>query len=221
MSGSWAGAMGHTQFIPTSYLAYGFDMDKNGKRDIWNSVPDALATAANLLHKNGWRPGKTWGYEVVLPAQAESYQDETKLISEWQTLGFKRPGGRKFPRPGDKAVLKILAGTNGPGFLMLRNFYVLKRYNNANAYALAVGLLADRLAGSKELNQPWPRPPGSLSMDEKMELQRLLLEKGYYQGVVDGYVGPASRSAIKRYQEQAGIVVDGTPNKELLQNLRR
>ena len=139
LTGSWAGAMGHTQFIPTSYLAYGVDMDGNGRRDIWNSVPDALATAANLLHKNGWRTGKTWGYEVVLPATGEQSKDQTKTLAEWQKLGFKRPGGKTYPWPDDKAVLKILAGTKGPAFLMMKNFYVLKRYNNSDSYALAVG----------------------------------------------------------------------------------
>ncbi len=221
MSGSWAGAMGHTQFIPTSYLAYGVDMDKNGKRDIWNSVPDALATAANLLAKNGWRPGKTWGYEVNLPANAELYKDKTKLLSEWQKLGFLRSGNRNFPRPGDKAVLKILAGPDGPGFLMLKNFFVLKRYNNADSYALAVGLLADRIAGYKGMKLSWPRPPGAISMAEKMEIQELLKQKDCYSGEVDGYIGPESRNGIKNCQKKLGLVQDGTPSRELLLALRK
>lgn len=221
MSGSWAGAMGHTQFIPTSYLAYGVDMDNNGRRDIWNSVPDALATAANLLKKNGWQPGRTWGYEVVLPENAELYRNETKLVSEWKKLGFARSGGRQFPRPGDKAVLKILAGSDGPGFLMLKNFFVLKRYNNADSYALAVGLLADRLAGSKGMKLSWPRPPGALSIAEKMEIQELLKIKGYYLGRVDGYLGPESRSSIKSFQQQQGLEMNGKPSKELLSALQK
>ncbi|MEN8188621.1 MAG: lytic murein transglycosylase, partial [Thermodesulfobacteriota bacterium] len=140
MNGSWAGAMGHTQFIPTSYLAYGVDMDGDGRRDIWDSIPDALATAANLLRKNGWQTGRTWGYEVKGPAGAAKLADQSKTLEQWQQLGFVRVGSRPFPRPGDKAVLKVLGGENGPLFLMVKNFFVLKRYNNSDFYALSVGL---------------------------------------------------------------------------------
>lgn len=223
LTGSWAGAMGHTQFIPTSYLAYGVDMDGNGRRDIWSSIPDALATAANLLDKNGWRSGKTWGYEVVLPSENKKilkYKDQTKLLSEWQKLGFHRPGRKAYPRPGEKAVLKVFAGENGPGFLMMKNFYVLKRYNNANAYALAVGLLADRIAGFDGLVQSWPKPAGSLSFDEKMELQTLLKKRGFYSGNIDGFLGGGSRSAIKLFQQKQAVDVDGAPSIELLNVLR-
>ena len=221
MMGSWAGAMGHTQFIPTSYLAYGVDMDGDGRRDIWNSVPDALATAANLLAKNGWVSGKTWGYEIVLPAGAKKYEGETRTLAEWQKLGFYRPAGRSFPRPGDKAVLKLLAGDSGPGFLMMRNFFVIKKYNNSDFYALGVGQLADRIAGWGGMVQPWPRPPGSLTLDEKYELQRLLKQRGYYDGVIDGYVGPKSRKAIKAFQSSAGLSVDGKPDQDVLQAIKK
>ncbi|MGI9537530.1 MAG: lytic murein transglycosylase [Desulfocapsaceae bacterium] len=220
-SGSWAGAMGHTQFIPTSYLAYGVDMDGNGRRDIWNSIPDALATAANLLHKNGWRSGKSWGYEVSLPPGSKNWEGQTKLLSEWQKLGFKRPGGRVYPRPDEKAVLKLLAGDKGPGFLMMRNFFVLKRYNNADAYALAVGLLADRLAGYQGMVQEWPRPADSLKAEEKVELQRLLKKQGYYDGEIDGNLGKGSRAAIAEFQTKAGVNPDGIPSKSILRLLRK
>ena len=220
-TGSWAGAMGHTQFIPTSYLAYGVDMDGSGRRDIWNSIPDALATAANLLHKNGWRSGKSWGYEVSLPPGSGRLEGQTKLLSEWQKLGFRRPGGGAFPRPGEKAVLKLLAGEEGPGFLMLRNFFVLKRYNNADAYALAVGLLADRLAGYQGMVQVWPRPAESLTGDEKIELQQLLKKKGFYGGEIDGNLGKASRAAIAEFQKNAGVSSDGTPTRSILLMLRK
>lgn len=224
LTGSWAGAMGHTQFIPTSYLAYAVDMDGNGKRDIWESIPDALATAANLLKQNGWRTGKTWGYEVVLPADStlvSKYANQTKLLSEWHQLGFKRPGNKKYPRPGDKAVLKTLAGPDGPGFLMLKNFYVLKRYNNADAYALAVGLLADRISGYTGMVQAWPRPAGSLSFDDRIELQTLLQEKGFYDGAIDGYLGNGSRSAIRTFQKSTSLEMSGEPSQQLLQMLRK
>ncbi len=218
--GSWAGAMGHTQFIPTSYLAYAVDFDGDGRRDVWNSVSDALASSANLLAKNGWRRGKTWGYEVVLVPGAKKYQGETKTLAEWQRLGVLRPGAKPFPRPGDKAVLKILADGNGPGFLMLRNFFVLKKYNNSDFYALAVGLLADRLAGWQGLVQQWPRPPHLLNFAEKMELQRLLERWGYYHGAVDGYPGKMTREAIRLFQKDKGFTVNGKADQNTLRQLR-
>src|SRR6185437_15974793 len=125
LSGSWAGAMGHTQFIPTSYQAYAVDMDGDGRRDIWNSVPDALATAANLLHRNGWQNGKTWGYEVVLP-EGRKFHSGSLSVDKWASLGVKRANGKAFPRSSDSAVLKVPDGHSGPAFLMLKNFYVIK-----------------------------------------------------------------------------------------------
>ncbi len=218
--GSWAGAMGHTQFIPTSYLAYGVDMDGNGRRDIWNSIPDALATAANLLQKNGWRTGKTWGYEVITPEGGSRLTGETKTLAQWEKLGFVRIKGRSYPRPGDKAVLKMLAGPEGPSFLMLKNFFVLKRYNNADAYALAVGLLSDRLAGGGGMVQSWPRPAGALDISEKFEIQERLKKLGYYSGNVDGYLGNESRKAIRLFQKNTGLKEDGIPALPLLEKLR-
>ena len=218
--GSWAGAMGHTQFIPTSYLAYGVDMDGNGRRDIWNSIPDALATAANLLQKNDWRTRKTWGYEVIAPKGGSRFTGETKTLGQWEELGFVRSKGRNYPRLDDKAVLKMLAGPEGPAFLMLKNFFVLKRYNNADAYALAVGLLGDRLAGGNGMLQSWPRPAGSLNISEKFEIQERLKKRGYYSGKVDGYLGNESRKAVRRFQKGAGLKEDGLPNLALLEKLR-
>ncbi len=221
LTGSWAGAMGHTQFIPTSYLAYSVDMDGNGRRDIWNSVPDALATAANLLHKNGWRTGKTWGYEVSIPKAGEKYNEQTKTLAEWEQLGFKRTGGRAYPWPNDNAVLKIKAGPDGPAFLMMKNFYVLKNYNNSDSYALAVGLLADRIAGWGGLVQSWPRPAGSLAIEEKIEIQERLKQHGHYSGEIDGYLGSGTKAAIKQFQNQAGMIEDGVPSRQLLKALRK
>lgn len=221
LTGSWAGAMGHTQFIPTSYLAYGVDMDGNGRRDIWNSIPDALATAANLLHENGWRTGKTWGYEVILPPTGEKYNEQTKTLTEWEQLGFKRPGGRSYPWPNDNAVLKIMAGPDGPAFLMMKNFYVLKNYNNSDSYALAVGLLADRIAGWKGMVQSWPRPEGSLSIEEKIEIQERLKQHGHYSGEIDGFLGSGTKAAIRQFQKQGGMTEDGVPSRKLLKALRQ
>lgn len=220
LTGSWAGALGHTQFIPTSYLAYAVDMDGNGKRDIWNSVPDALATAANLLHKNGWQPGQTWGYEVVLPA-GRKFPAGSRTIAEWQSIGVVRANGKAFLRGGEKATLKVPDGRGGPAFLMTRNFYVLKNYNNADKYALGVGLLADQIGGSSGLRQEWNRPFTPITMKEREELQNHLRELGYYDGKVDGKIGDGSRNAIQAFQKQMGLDPDGHPSMEVLTVIRK
>lgn len=221
LTGSWAGAMGHTQFIPTSYLLYAIDADGDGKRDIWHSVPDALATAANLLAKNGWQPGKTWGYEAVVPASARKYMGQTKTLAQWAALGLVRPNGKAFPRGDDRAELKMPAGPAGPGFLMTKNFSVIKRYNASDSYALAVGQLADEIAGHGSMQQRWPRPPGMLDMREKFELQSRLKELGYYNGEVDGNFGSGSKSAITALQSRLGMSANGEPSMQLLEALRR
>ena len=218
LTGSWAGAMGHTQFIPTSYQAYAVDADGNGRRDIWTSVPDALATAANLLRKNGWQSGKSWGYEVVIPAG--KLPGGSKTLAQWESLGVERANGKAFRRGSDKAELKVPDGRAGPAFLMTRNFYVLKNYNNADKYALAVGLLADEIAGYGGLVQDWKRPFTKLSFEEKQELQQRLSANGYYDGKADGKIGDGSRSAIKAFQAQMGLTQDGHPSKEVLKFLR-
>ncbi|MCR9136351.1 MAG: lytic murein transglycosylase [Alphaproteobacteria bacterium] len=221
LTGSWAGAMGHTQFIPTSYLAFAVDFDGDGDRDIWKSIPDALATAANLLRKNGWKTGKTWGYEVRAPRNAKRYVGASKTLGQWRKLGFKRPNGKDFVRPGEKAVLKMPAGSNGPAFLMIRNFFILKRYNNSDTYALTVGLLADRIAGYGGVQQKWPKPKGVLSMDERREIQVHLRALGYYSGDIDGNIGSGSQLAIRTFQSRSGLTPDGVPSQKLLRTLRR
>ncbi len=188
--GSWAGAMGHTQFIPTSYIAYAVDFDGDGKSDIWHSIPDALATAAQLLKKNGWQSGERWGYEV-LPSNN-----------------------------GDGKELLALQGDAGPVFALQKNFSVVKRYNNADKYALAVLLLSDRIAGKPAPVKDWKRPYTPLNMSEKEELQRLLTTQGFYSGVVDGLIGGESREAIKRFQASKNIEQTGYASKEVLQQLR-
>ncbi|WP_370691517.1 lytic murein transglycosylase [Affinirhizobium pseudoryzae] len=220
LTGSWAGAMGHTQFIPTSYLLYAVDADGDGRRDIWSSIPDALATSANLLAKNGWEGGKTWGYEAVLPSGAARYSGQTKTLAQWAALGFTRPNGKDFPRPSDRAELKLMAGSNGPAFLMLKNFFVIKRYNAADSYALAVGLLADEIAGFGGMTQAWPRPNGTLDIREKFELQSRLKELGYYDGEIDGNFGSGSKAAISAIQSRLGMDNTGEPSKTLLRALR-
>ena len=219
MTGSWAGAMGHTQFIPTSYQTWAVDLDGNGRRDIWNSIPDALGSAANLLRQNGWRPGHAWGYEVVLP-QGRKFPSGRMTLAQWQAIGVVRPNGQGFPRPGDQAELKVLDGREGPAFLVLHNFNMLKRYNNSDRYALAVGLLSDQIAGHGNLSRDWNRPFTRLSFTETQELQQRLSAHGYYSGEIDGRIGPASREAIKALQGRLGVAQDGHPSKELLTRLR-
>ena len=220
LMGSWAGAMGHTQFIPSSYLLYAVDADGNGRKDIWHSVSDALATSANLLDKNGWQPGKTWGYEIAVPKGGAAYEGKTKTLAEWAKLGFTRPNGKGFRNGGDRAVLKMPGGSSGPGFLMTKNFFVIKRYNAADSYALAVGLLADEIAGYGGMRQAWPRPDGTLDIKEKFELQTRLQALGYYEGEIDGNFGSGSKAAITALQSRLGMQVDGEPSRRLLDALR-
>ncbi len=219
LTGSWAGAMGHTQFIPTSYIAYGVDIDGNGKRDIWNSVPDALATAANLLNKNGWNAGRTWGYEVRIPAG--KLPAGALSLAKWQSLGVTRANGKPFSNPSESATLKLPDGRSGPAFLMLKNFSVIKRYNNAEKYALAVGVLADRIGGGGEFAKDFNRPFTPLSITEKEELQSELLSHGFYDGKVDGNIGSGTKSSILAYQAANGLTQDGYASKELLLFLRK
>lgn len=222
LRGSWAGAMGHTQFIPTSYLTWAQDIDGDGRRNIWESVPDALASAANLLRKNGWQTGKTWGYEVSLPRgyNIDAAGTGSRTLSQWRKSGIKRVSGKPFPRPSDKANLKALAGKAGPSFLMLKNFFVLKRYNNADKYALAVGLLADRIAGYGGLVNDWPRGYIRLSEEESKELQTHLKRLGFYDGEIDGKIGSGSRGAIKAFQQRAGLEQTGYASKKVLGAIR-
>jgi peptidoglycan lytic transglycosylase B len=221
MTGSWAGAMGHTQFIPTSYLAFAVDADGNGHRDIWNSIPDALATAANLLKKNGWRTGETWGYESVAPRGGAKYNGQTKTLAQWAALGFTRPGGKGFPVGDRRAELKMPGGANGPAFLMTKNFFVIKRYNNSDSYALGVGVLADEIAGYGGVDQRWPRPAGTLDVKEKFELQTRLKRLGYYDGDIDGNFGSGSKAAIAAFQSRTGLTGEAVPSQKVLDAIRR
>lgn len=219
LTGSWAGAMGHTQFIPTSYTAFARDGDGNGTKDIWNSVPDALYTAANLLRENGWQSGETWGYEVILP-QGRKFPGGSLSLAQWEKMGLRRPNGKPFPRSSQKAELKVLQGRDGPAFLMIKNFFVLKRYNNADKYALGVGLLADQIAGFDAPSKDWTRPYTKLNVAEAEELQLRLKRAGFYDGDIDGKPGPMTRAAVKAYQAQYGLSQDGFPSMEVLSTLR-
>ncbi len=219
LQGSWAGAMGHTQFIPTSFMIYGVDVDGDGRRDIWNSIPDSLGSSANLLRKNGWQSGRTWGYEVSLPGSGK-FPAGAASLDKWASLGVTRANGKPFRNGGDSATLKLPDGRSGPAFLMLKNFRVIKAYNNADKYALAVGLLADRIAGNKELVRDWKRPFTLLSIPEREELQQRLSSAGFYEGKPDGNIGSGTKAGILAYQQAAGLKPDGYPSKELLDYMR-
>lgn len=217
MVGSWAGAMGHTQFIPTTYQAYAVDFDGDGRRNIWTSLPDALASTASYLNKMGWRSGETWGYEVVLPKRfnIRAAQKKSRSLAQWQRAGVKRVNGRGFPRGGDSASLFAPAGASGPAFLLIKNFSVIKRYNNANSYALAVGHLADRLHGYDAFVGQWPWAEPPLTANEKTRLQELLSARGYYDGEIDGNIGSGSRAAISAYRQAIGLSDDAGLQKIL------
>ncbi|MCI5219179.1 MAG: hypothetical protein D3914_08315 [Candidatus Electrothrix sp. LOE2] len=180
-----------------------------------------MATAANLLHKNGWRTGKSWGCEVRVPKGGARYQGKTKTLAQWRDLGFTRPEGRSFPEPGTRAELKMPAGDSGPGFLVQRNFFIIKRYNNSDFYALAVSLLSDRLAGKDGMKQRWPRPADALFAEEKFQLQELLQATGFYEGAIDGDIGAGTRKAIKTFQSRVGMSPDGRPNRAVLEALKK
>jgi lytic murein transglycosylase len=221
--GSWAGAFGPTQFMPTAFKRYAVDFDHDGRRDVIDSVPDIIASTANNLKKDGWIPGETWGYEVVVPANFNfmlADRARKMTIGDWERYGLSRPGGRPFPRPDESAFLLIPAGVQGPGFLMLTNFRVIMRYNPAEAYALAIGHLADRLRGGAEFAQAWPRYERVLSRDERLELQQLLARRGYDVGDPDGQFGARTRAAIRDFQAKIGQVPDGYASAVVLDQLR-
>ena len=201
--GSWAGAFGPTQFMPTAFKRYAVDFDHDGRRDVVDSVPDLIASTANNLRKDGWVSGQTWGYEVVLPATFNFLlADHRRMmpIRDWERYGLTRPGGKAFTRPDEPAYLLVPAGVQGPGFLMLANFRAIMRYNPAEAYALAIGHLSDRLRGAPAFAQDWPRYERVLTRDERLELQQLLASHGYDIGEPDGQLGGKTRSAIRDFQ---------------------
>lgn len=222
MLGSWAGAMGHTQFIPTSYLAYAVDFTSDGRRDIWGDDPtDALASTAAYLARHGWVKGQPWGVEVRLPKGFDTRQakrDIRRTPSEWAAIGVTDMAGKRVPNHGRAAIL-LPAGANGPAFMIFDNFRVIERYNAADAYVIGVGHLGDRLAGGPEFSTPWPRGYDPLSFDDRMELQRRLIRAGYALDKVDGVIGPQTVAAIRAYQQARGVTVDGHPSQDVLRLL--
>lgn len=223
MTGSWAGAMGHTQFIPTSYLAYAVDFTGDGKRDIWSDDPtDALASTAAYLARFGWETGHPWGVEVTLPDgfdYASAGHVTKKSVSDWTALGVRDMAGAAVPDYGRASVL-LPAGARGPAFMVFKNFNVIERYNAADSYVIAVGHLAARIKGAPDFQAPWPRGDRGLNVSERKELQRRLTARGFSTEGVDGKIGPNTISAIRRYQSRSGLLPDGYASLDLLQNLR-
>jgi len=223
MHGSWAGAFGPTQFMPTAFKRFAVDADGDGRRDVVDDPTDLIASTANNLKKDGWHPGQTWGFEVVVPPGFNyMLADRAKAmtVAQWEHLGLKRPSGQPFPHPAEKAYLLAPAGAEGPGFLMLQNFRVIMRYNPAEAYALAIGHFADRLRGGAPFVQPWPRQERELSRAERLELQQLLAQRGFYRGTPDGQLGGQTRDALRSFQASIGAAADGFASSDVLQRLR-
>jgi membrane-bound lytic murein transglycosylase B len=223
LKGSWAGAFGPTQFMPTSFKRFAVDFDGDGRRDVVDSVPDVIASTANNLRKDGWVTGQTWGYEVTVP-KGFNYlladRSRQLTLAEWERLGVHRVGNQPFARPNERAYLLVPAGVRGPGFLMLNNFRVIMKYNPAEAYALAIGHLADRMRGGGPVLQPWPRDERVLTRAEVYELQQRLVARGFDAGEPNGRFGAKSRAALRDFQARAGLTPDGFANVAVLERLR-
>lgn len=223
MIGSWAGAMGHTQFLPSSFLAYSKDGDGDGRRDIWGSIPDVMASTANYLARAGWQAGEPWGVEVALPADFDYSQTElaTRRSSEaWEAQGVRAVDGGVLPAFAEASVLAP-AGARGPAFLVGRNYRAILRYNNATSYALAVGTLARRVAGEPGIRADWPRQETPLSRSQVRTLQRALNARGFGTGTPDGIMGPNTRAGLRAYQASQGLTPDGFATVSLLERLQQ
>ena len=222
--GSWAGAFGQTQFMPSTFNRIAVDMDGDGRRDLVRSVPDALGSAANYLAKSGWRSGQPWGYEVRLPPgfnTALAGRTNRRPLSQSLALGVRRVDGGSIDLPADsRSAILLPTGKAGPAFLVLRNYDAIYSYNAAESYALAIALLADRLRGGTGLRTPWPTDDPGLSRAQRRELQSLLAARGHDIGAIDGAIGGRTRAAVLAEQQRLGVKADGRPGQKLLQALR-
>lgn len=224
LTGSWAGAMGHTQFIPSSYLAYAVDFTGDGKRDIWSDNPaDALASTAAYLARSGWSKGQPWGVEVTLPSgfnYGMSGKKVKKSPAEWAALGVRGVNGGTVPNYGPASIL-LPAGAQGPAIMIFGNFQAISRYNAADSYVMGVGLLSDRLAGKGGLVKPWPRDGRALTSAEKEEVQRRLTALGFDTQGTDGMIGQNTIDALTAWQRANGLPPDGFVTISVLERLRR
>jgi membrane-bound lytic murein transglycosylase B len=221
MVGSWAGAMGQTQFMPSSYLAYAVDADGDGRRDIWGSMADVLASTANFLARSGWRAREPWGAEVQLPesfdpAQADPAVQQSAV--QWAAQGVRAMGDAALPDLADGSIFQP-AGARGPAFIVGHNFRTILRYNNSTSYALTVCLLAQRIAGGPAVQAPWPRDLRALTRSEMQALQTALNRRGFDSGQPDGQMGPGTRKALRQFQHSLGLPADGYPTAALLERL--
>jgi len=223
LTGSWAGAFGQTQFMPSTFLQLAVDFDGDGRRDLVDSVPDSLASTANFLHRGGWRSGETWGFEVKLPSGFDTSiagRRNKQPMSTWIGRGVKRANGDPLPAGGADRALLLPAGANGPAFLVGKNFDVIYGYNAAESYALAIAHLSDRLRGGEGFRTPWPTDDPGLSREERRELQRLLIGRGHDIGAADGMIGTKTRRAIAQEQQALGFEPDGRAGQRILGVLR-
>ncbi|PTE16663.1 lytic murein transglycosylase [Fuscovulum blasticum DSM 2131] len=221
--GSWAGAMGHTQLMPSSWAEFAVDFNGDGHRNIWGDDPaDALASTANYLAHWGWTKGQPWGLEVRLPPDFD-YDQTTervkKLVADWQAMGVRPMAGGDLPA-GPQASILLPAGHTGPAFLIFPNFQVIEKYNLADAYVIGIGHLSDRLQGGPPIAATWPRQWRALTLEERKELQVMLVAQGLDTGGVDGRVGPKTIAAVKAWQKARGDVPDGYPSPDVLAALR-
>jgi lytic murein transglycosylase len=219
--GSWAGAFGQTQFMPSTFQRLAVDFDGDGRRDIVGSVPDALASTANFLKRAGWATGEPWGYEVRLPPDynGPSGRRTRKALAEWSRLGIRRVDGSALAGSGAAALL-MPAGSQGPAFIVFRNFDAIYGYNAAVSYALAIAHLSDRLRGAGPFHTAWPTDDPGLSRAERREVQQRLIERGYDIGQPDGIIGARTRTAIESFQQSTGLPVDGRAGVRLLRALQ-
>lgn len=222
--GSWAGAMGHTQFMPSSYLSRAIDGNNDGRRDIWTTPIDALASTLNYLSKAGWKPGEVWGFEAMAPAGFDwSLTDGTmRSVASWKLAGLSRAGGRTLSDVPPATMMRLLApaGAGGAVFLLGSNFEAIKSYNASDSYALSVALLGDQVAGRGVLPTRWPTDNPPLGRALATEMQTLLLGMGYQIGTPDGQIGPRSRAALQAFQKSMNVVADGYPSMSALTTLR-
>ena len=223
LTGSWAGAFGHTQFMPTTYRRIAVDGDGDGRRDLVASIPDALASTANYLKQAGWRTGETWGYEVKLPAGFDvslAGRKNKRALSDWIARGVTRVDGTPIAASDTQAGVLLPAGAGGPAFLVLRNFDAIYAYNAAESYALAIATLSDRLRGGGALATPWPTDDPGLGRAQRQQLQILLLARGHAIGAADGMIGTLTRRAIVVEQQRLELQPqDGRAGRKILEAL--
>lgn len=223
MRGSWAGAMGHTQFMPSNYLRYAVDGDGDGRIDLWGSEKDALASGANFLQHLGWQTGTHWGREVSLPNNFDydlTGRHQSRSLADWAALNVRNADGSPLPASATEGSILVPSGHRGPAFLIHDNFAVIMKWNRSEFYALSVGLLADRIAGGNGLYRVPPADQQGLTRAQVERLQAALIQRGYDVGEADGVMGPATRHAVRAFQKDAGLISDGYPDQTVLEALQ-